>query len=519
MKYTKIFTVAAISLAMMCSSCIDEKDNINPNGVTEEMMKADNLKTGAFIRQMEQRVVLVALGGKLSSDYQISRNLCHDLFAGYAGSTLGNLQTHQQYIWVDGWINSVFNEAYTGIMMPWREVTKLAAENGRDEVIALANVIKVAGMAPITDTFGPIPYVNYGTSQDYDSQEAVYKKFFEELGDAITTLTALQLSGATEILPEYDQVFGGNLDNWIRFANTLRLRLALRVVYADAALAKAEAEKSLNSSAGFIETSAHRVVLRTDIENYENPLYIIDYEFNEGDTRVGASIASIMSQLGDPRCAKYFKTNVDGEYVGVPLGINGNLSDYQTKCSHFNVDKYNTPVMWMPAAESYFLRAEAALRWGIGDAKALYEQGVTVACQEVGADASSYLTSDNTLSTYKDEISGYSYSFQTKGLTPAWDDSADFEGKLERIATQKWIALFPNGAEGWAEQRRTGYPDLIDTKTNGSNNIVDSNLGPRRLPFCLQERQNNTAGVAKGVQLLGGADNAGTRVWWDKKAF
>lgn len=519
MKYTKIFTVAALSIAMMCSSCIDDKDNINPNAVTEDMAKVDNLKTGAFIQQMETRVILVALGGKLSSDYQISRNLSHDLFAGYAGSTLGNLQTHQQYIWQDGWINSTFNEAYTGIMMPWREVSKLATEQGRDDVLAIANIIKVAGMHPITDTFGPMPYINYGTSQDYDSQEDIYKKFFEELGDAIDALTSYHVAGATEILGEYDIVYGGNIEKWIKFANTLRLRLALRVVYADAQLARTQAEKSINNSYGFVENADQRATLDCNLMQYENPLYIIDYEFNAGDTRVGASIVDIMNQLGDPRCAKYF-TVVNGEYAGVPLGITGRLTDYQTKCSHFNVTKYSSPVIWMPAAESFFLRAEAALRWNIGgDPQALYEQGVATGCQENGVDGTAYLTSNNTLSSYHDNISGYNYTYNTHGITPKWNNSADFEGKLERIATQKWIALFPNGAEGWAEQRRTGYPDLIDVIQNSSNNIVKSNLGPRRLPFCLQERQNNAAGVAIGRALLGGSDDAGTRLWWDKKAL
>lgn len=98
MKYNKIFPVATLALSLLASSCIDMEDNINPNGVTEDMMKVDNLKTGAFIQQMQTRVILVALGGKLSSDYQISRNLSHDLFAGYAGSTLGAFQTHQQYV-------------------------------------------------------------------------------------------------------------------------------------------------------------------------------------------------------------------------------------------------------------------------------------------------------------------------------------------------------------------------------------------------------------------------------------
>ena len=142
MKYNKIFPVATLALSLLASSCIDMEDNINPNGVTEDMMKVDNLKTGAFIQQMQTRVILVALGGKLSSDYQISRNLSHDLFAGYAGSTLGAFQTHQQYVMNDQWINSTFNEAYTGIMMPWLEVSKLAKEQNNSEVLAIANIVK-----------------------------------------------------------------------------------------------------------------------------------------------------------------------------------------------------------------------------------------------------------------------------------------------------------------------------------------------------------------------------------------
>lgn len=518
MKYFKIFPVAALALSLLASSCIDTKDNIDPNKVTDDMMAVDNLKTGAFIQQMQTRVILVALGGKLSSDYQISRNLTHDLYAGYAGSTLGSFNNHNQYVWVDQWINSTFNEAYTGIMMPWSDVKKIAAEQGRDEVLALANVVKVAGMSPIADSFGPIPYLSYGTSGDYDSLEDVYKAFFTELDDAIDVLTDYLVGGGTSLLPDYDLVYGGDTEKWIRFANTLRLRLALRVVYADPNLAKTEGEKSLQCLYGFIENADQRAELRTQYQSYENPLYIIDYEFNKGDTRVGASIVEVMKQLGDPRCSSYF-TAVNGEYWGVPLGISGNQAKYQTECSHFNLTKYNSPVVWMPAAESFFLRAEAALRnWnGAGDAQAMYEEGVRVSCSENNSDAGSYLASTATLGGYSDPISGYNYTFHTQGLTPAWDNSASFEGKLERIATQKWIALFPNGAEGWAEQRRTGYPDLINVIVNGSNNTIDSDLGPRRVPFCLQEKQNNASGVAVGVQRLGGADNGGTRLWWDKK--
>lgn len=517
MKFSKIAPVACLSLSLLASSCIDYSDNVNPNGVSEEEMAVDNLKTGAFFQQMETRVILVALGGKLSSDYQISRNLSHDLFSGYAGSTLGNVLTHQQYIWVDGWINSTFNEAYTGIMSPWKSVHETAIQQGRPEIDAVATVVKVAGMHPVADTFGPLPYINYGSSSNYDSLQDIYKKFFEELDEAIDVLSPYAASGAS-LLSDYDIVYGGNATNWVKFANTLRMRLALRVVYADEALARAEIQKCMACPQGFIETKAERAELSTTLTTYENPLYIIDYEFNKGDTRVGASIVSIMNQFGDPRRSAYF-TQVDGAYAGVPLGITGNIERYQTECSSFNLTKYGSPVVWMTAAESYFLRAEAALR-GMnvgGDAKTFYEQGVTVSCEENGVEVGNYLQSEEGLVGYTDPISGFNYTFETNGVTPKWDDSASPEAKLERIATQRWIATFPNGAEGWSIVRRTGYPDLINTITNGSNNIVNSNLGPRRLPFCLQEKQNNAEGVATGVAKLNGPDNAGTRLWWDKK--
>ena len=518
MKYSKIFPVTCIGLSLLASSCIDYNDNVNPNEATEQDMKQDNLKTGAFFQQMQTRVILVALGGKLSSDYQISRNLSHDLFSGYAGSTLGNLQTHQQYIWQDSWLNSTFNEAYTGIMSPWKSVYEIAIDQDRPEIAAVANVVKVAGMHPVADSFGPIPYINYGSSNSYDSLEDVYKKFFRELDEAIDVLSPYAASGGN-LLSDYDIVYGGNATNWVKFANTLRLRLALRVVYADAALARQEAEKCFACPQGFIESKAERAELNTAYMSYENPLYVIDYEFNQGDTRAGASIVEIMKQWNDPRCSAYFNAVDGGSYQGVPLGITGNLTRYQTECSHFKLDKYNSPVVWMSAAESYFLRAEAALRgWGGGDAKSLYEDGVRVSCEEngVATAADSYLASTTTLGRYSDPISGFSYSFNSNA-TPAWNDAAGFEDKLERIATQLWIATFPNGAEGWSIVRRTGYPDLINTMTNGSNNTINSDLGPRRLPFCLQEKQNNAEGVAAGQKALGGADNGGTRLWWDKK--
>ena len=103
-------------------------------------------------------------------------------------------------------------------------------------------------------------------------------------------------------------------------------------------------------------------------------------------------------------------------------------------------------------------------------------------------------------------------------VTIAWDDAASNELKLEKIITQKWISLFPNGQEAWSEFRRTGYPRLIPVVVNYSGGLIDTEEFVRRTPFPSEEYNIHNEGVQTGVELLGGPDNGGTRVWWDTGA-
>jgi hypothetical protein len=102
-------------------------------------------------------------------------------------------------------------------------------------------------------------------------------------------------------------------------------------------------------------------------------------------------------------------------------------------------------------------------------------------------------------------------------VTIAFNAADPFETNLERIITQKWIAMYLNGPEGWAEFRRTGYPKLFPVVTNNSNGTINTAIQIRRIPFPLSEYNNNLVGVQSGITLLGGADNGGTTLWWDKK--
>lgn len=522
--YRKRFQLLAFLLTMITPSCIDFDDNINPNEATEDMMEVDNLKTGAFFSQMLKNVVIINDGKRLDSDYQVGQNLSHDLYAGYCAATLGSCDHNGQYNIREEWTNVTFNFAYTGIMSPWLSLHKLAQEQNLPEVDALATVVKVAGMHRIADTFGPIPYVNFGSSNLYDSLDKIYEQFFKELDQSIEVL-GNYVSGNSDakLMSDYDYVYAGDVSKWVKFANTLRLRLAVRISYANKELAQQEAEKSIKNIYGLIETAADRAQLQHSLLEYHHPIQEIAYNFNAGDTRPCASIVQYMVDLNDPRISYYFTPAADdGEYHGVRVGIDTeNVSGYQGgKISNFNMNRTSTPVVWMTAAESFFLRAEGALRgWNMGgDAKTFYEKGVKASFEEVGApDVEAYLSdTESTPKQFTDNVGSDGYQFTSK-VTPAWDENADFESKLEHIITQKWIAIYPDGPEGWSEYRRTGYPELIPVVKNRNSGVIDTELQIRRLPYTKDEKLNNAEGVNSGISALGGSDTGGTKLWWDQR--
>ena len=100
-------------------------------------------------------------------------------------------------------------------------------------------------------------------------------------------------------------------------------------------------------------------------------------------------------------------------------------------------------------------------------------------------------------------------------ITPKWDDGATPEVQLEQIITQKWLACFPESYEAWSEQRRTGYPKLFKVQTNNSGGTIDTEIMIRRLPFSTDDADKDPAQYGFLKAALGGADNGGTRLWWD----
>lgn len=516
----------AVCFSTLLTSCTKnfEYFNTNQHEATQEQMERDGLKTGSFFAQMLRTVYVYADGVNLDSDYQIAYNLLADSYAGYLAPTLNaNNGVHcGSYFMTESWRRAMFSFSYTKGVSAYVQLAKTATEQNQDHILALANIVKVAILHRVTDYYGPIPYSKIGAEMNvaYDSQEDIYNAFFEELGSAIDVLNDFKNANpGSSLLASYDVVYGGNVTKWIKFANSLRLRLAMRVAYADPTLAKIEAEKSVADVTGVMVEAADVAKING---NYTHPVTTIN-GFNDGDTQMGASMDSYLNGYDDPRLEIYFKPAANGGYHGVRNGVHtSNWTPYGNAAG--NVSAPNTaatPLTWMAASEVAFLRAEGALRgWNMGgDAQSFYEQGIRLSFEETGAkDADTYLANSTlTPAAFEDATRNGGNAAAMSAITIAWNAEAGMETNLERIITQKWIALYPNGCEAWAEYRRTGYPALFPVLNNDSEGAVGSDLQIRRVPYPHDEYSTNASGVASGVAKLGGADNVGTKLWWDKK--
>lgn len=291
----------------------------------------------------------------------------------------------------------------------------------------------------------------------------------------------------------------------------------MRMATADKERARAEFLKAYDNEYGVLETENDVVAVSTD-KGYTNPLGVLNLVWNE--TYMSASMESVMNGYEDPRRSVYFATCRDAAYRGQYRGIRQGTCFSHS--SYLGMSKLqttqNTDAVLMTAAEVWFLRAEAALRGWTGEAAGMcYEKGVSSSLRQHGiTQAEDYLNSDKLPADFVDTYDAANDIAARCKVSPRWIEAADRDVKLEKIITQKWLAMFPEGCEAWAEQRRTGYPRLFPVRFNHSRNgCVDTEIMIRRLNFPSGLQTENAAQYRALVEALGGDDNAGTRLWWD----
>ena len=534
--YKYIVGVLALSLFTACDF---QKVNTNEFELLPEEGLMDGISIGGPITAMQKCVFPVgtqADGTSVANRYQTAYNLAADCWSGYFGQNNNwGGPNNLNYFLKDGWVASSYTESYSTVVPLWQDL-KGKTEKQFPEVFALAQILKISAWHKATDMFGPIPYKEAGKgliTGPYDSQEEVYKAMFKELSDAIEVLTKYADNGNSKLLPNADAVYAGDVHKWVVYANSLMLRLAMRVYYADAALSKKYALQAVNHPYGVMKSKDDEAKMERGASlEFKNNLDVLINQYNE--CRMGSSMLAYLGGYQDPRLPKYFNTSTVsqavtvgtyGKYSGVPTGHDVSSNDAFKDSSRPAITS-TTPTYWMRASEVYFLLAEAALHGFAvgGTAESLYEKGIEMSFEENGiasSEVADYMSSGLKPSAYSFHLTNPGVNVDVPAVTEAttaWSGSD--EEKLEKIMIQKWIALYPNGQEAWTEYRRTGYPKLHSTITNYSNGEVDSEVGIRRMRFPTNKSTSaeDIANLESARKLLrGGLDKAGTRLWWDNK--
>jgi len=534
--YKYIVGVLALSLFTACDF---QKVNTNEFELLPEEGLMDGISIGGPITAMQKCVFPVgtqADGTSVANRYQTAYNLAADCWSGYFGQNNNwGGPNNLNYFLKDGWVASSYTESYSTVVPLWQDL-KGKTETQFPEVFALAQILKISAWHKATDMFGPIPYKEAGKgliTVPYDSQEEVYKSMFKELSDAIEVLTKYADNGNSKLLPNADAVYAGDVHKWVVYANSLMLRLAMRVYYADAALSKQYALQAVNHSYGVMKSKDDEAKMERGASlEFKNNLDVLINQYNE--CRMGSSMLAYLGGYQDPRLPKYFNTSTVsqavtvgtyGKYSGVPTGHDVSSNDAFKDSSRPAITS-TTPTYWMRASEVYFLLAEAALHGFAvgGTAESLYEKGIEMSFEENGiasSEVADYMSSGLKPSAYSFHLTNPGVNVDVPAVTQATTEwSGTDEEKLEKIMIQKWIALYPNGQEAWTEYRRTGYPKLHSVVTNYSNGEIDSEVGIRRMRFPTNKSTSaeDIANLESARKLLrGGLDKAGTRLWWDNK--
>ncbi|MFN2603687.1 MAG: SusD/RagB family nutrient-binding outer membrane lipoprotein [Gemmatimonadaceae bacterium] len=411
-----------------------------------------------------------------------------------------------------------FNGAYSGELKDLTQIViggEAAKEPG---TYGPALAMRVWGFSYLTDSWGDVPYTNalkgdsVGSSlaPAYDKQADIYNDFFASLDKA-----AKDLAGASNTLGSADPIYGGSPAKWQKFINSLRARLAMRIVNVNPTLANTQLTAAINGPGGLILTNADNAQLTWPGDGvYNNP-----WSDNLGardDWRVSNRLTDLMNANSDPRLPIFVQPTPSGTYQGSPNGISTTRAVplfnatsrpgtifYKGKTTYgptFGGAGARLPTFILSAADVNFILAEAAQRGmgglNAGQAAGYYTTGVSLSLAQWSAVAPAAQTISAAATASYLAQPGVVY----KGGTPG----------LIQIAERRWLALFTDGGQAWFEWRRTCRPATVVAGIDATLNDV-----PRRLEYATLETQVNLESVTAAVNDQG-PDLLTTRVYWDK---
>ena len=464
-------------------------------------------------------------------NHQRTTNLYHDLYAHYFANNKFEASNH--YLYRDDWMKFRWEQFYTNRFQEFKNINKICLQ---DKDTYFRNAYHIAWInfylltSLMTDTYGPVPCgsviknMEYEIANDeivdnpdiyYDTQQEIYDRMFKRLA-AHQDSIILAAGGDTYSYNERENIYGGDPDKWKKFANSLRLRLAMRISNIDPTRSRMEAEAAIADGLMLSNEDTYAVNYNWP-DGHENDYSLVGFLW--GDVVMSKDLENMYKQQStilDPRCSRSWYRNLSphsdilqfveapfGEYVGNDNGAenvvhhDSRFSYLKSKMGERNNDfwyDYNRPMEVLNYAEVCFLLAEASLRGYAGATKSPEEYFL----DGIRASMEYYNIPQSEADEYINNLKNDPF------------DGGNKEAVLEQIINQKWLANFPNGAEGWADFRRTDYPALSQIVSNRSSDVEQGKF-IKRINYPVSEHDLNAANVYYSY----GNDSKGTKLWWD----
>jgi hypothetical protein len=474
MKKTTLYIIA---LALVFSSCKKDLDetNINPNAT--ENAQPDYLLTGAI--------------KNTADSYWGTANTMNSSLLFVQHWAKIQYTEEDRFIFTNSSFTSLWSTGYSTSITNLNKIAELGVSSNTPNYKGVALVLRSWVFLLLTDAYGDVPYSQAGKIKDYitpayDKQKDVYFGLLEDLKAAKASLDPAGRAIAGDI------IYNGNIARWRKLANSLRIRIALRIADKEPAKSKQVLEEIKAEGDAYISDNADNAQLVYLTSPQQNPVSAL-FETRD-DYRISKSIVDKLFQLNDPRLPVYAsktQTATPQEYVGIPNGLTNSEASILGFAKTSKPGAYfltpQAPAVIFSYAELLFDRAEAAARgFTTENAADLYQQAIKASLKQ-------YNISDAAALTYLAQP-GVQY------------DAANYK---KSIGEQKWIALFGQGLEAFAEQRRLDYPQL----TASVNTVLNGKI-PVRFIYPGTEQSLNSQSYKNAVASQG-ADLLTTKLWFD----
>lgn len=483
----KIFTILLTAITL--SSCSSDLENLNVNVKDPSNVPGEALFTSAQKSLVDQMMSTNVNDNVIRLINQYWTETVYTDESNYDLVTRTIPEQHWQFLYKD--VLKDLDQSAKNITNTPLGLTENPLD--KQNKLAIIEVMTVYTYAILVETFGDVPYsqalnLNYKTPK-YDDGLTIYKDLISRLNNALG-----KLDTGGESFGDNDRIYGGDISKWIKFGNTLKLRMGITI--SDIPSESALAQATVASSAPFVFSSNNDnadLKYLTATPN-TNPLYVDLVASGRSDFVPANTLVNAMNTLQDPRRAKYFDNNMDDpttpeiEYIG---GENGASNSFDQK-THITKTLLapDFPGTILDYAETEFLLAEAAERSLYGtpaDAETHYNKAITASILDWGGtteDATTYLTNP-------------AVAYGT--ATGTWK---------QKIGTQSWIAMYNNSFEGWSSYRRLDFPVLIPPAEAVSD-------VPLRYTYPIIEQSLNKTSYTNASTAIGG-DAVETKLFWDK---